>query len=358
MSAETLKHLNTNTLIGFTDKRGNAWHYRAEEQGAESNHYAGAIPVEDVIRRLFHWHAIKVPALTVATLADLGIDDITQANGMDAEGRPTLEWQVPDIFHVMRPDTRKVFGTFKGFEIHQYDEWLLGQVSNLLGDTLNVGSAGVLREGAVAWVSIEAPDNIVLDKYGVTFTPHLLAATSMDGSLSTTFKHVVTNVVCDNTMSAGLAEKTAQVKIKHSKYSRVRLSEARVALSIVTQIAENFTAEVQALCETTVTDAAWSAFLEAHVPVEADAKGRALTMATAKREQLTQLWNNDNRVSPWKGTGWGVMQAVNTWTHHVQGTRGETPRSERNMAATLTGAIDKLDASTVKTLDMVLAAQA
>ena len=33
MSKESLTWLNTNTLIGFTDKRGNAWHWRAEEQG-------------------------------------------------------------------------------------------------------------------------------------------------------------------------------------------------------------------------------------------------------------------------------------------------------------------------------------
>ena len=32
MSRETLPHLNTTTLIGFTGHRGHAWHYRAEEQ--------------------------------------------------------------------------------------------------------------------------------------------------------------------------------------------------------------------------------------------------------------------------------------------------------------------------------------
>ena len=68
MSRETLQHLNTNTLIGNTDARGHAWHYRAEEQGDETNHYPGPIPVEDVQRRLFCWQAqsrrvaVEVPA--------------------------------------------------------------------------------------------------------------------------------------------------------------------------------------------------------------------------------------------------------------------------------------------------------
>lgn len=50
MSAETIDWLNTNTLIGATDERGNAWHYRAVRDGEESNHYPGAIPVEEASR--------------------------------------------------------------------------------------------------------------------------------------------------------------------------------------------------------------------------------------------------------------------------------------------------------------------
>ena len=50
---ETLQWLDENMLIGFTDKRGTAWHYRTDLQGAEPNHYPGAIPVADVKRRLF-----------------------------------------------------------------------------------------------------------------------------------------------------------------------------------------------------------------------------------------------------------------------------------------------------------------
>ena len=59
MSRETLTHLNTQTLIGYTSKRGQAWHYRAEHQGSEPNHYEHAVPVADVRRRLFHWSPVE-----------------------------------------------------------------------------------------------------------------------------------------------------------------------------------------------------------------------------------------------------------------------------------------------------------
>ena len=35
MSREALAHLNTQTLAGYTSKRGQAWHYRVENLGAE-----------------------------------------------------------------------------------------------------------------------------------------------------------------------------------------------------------------------------------------------------------------------------------------------------------------------------------
>ena len=59
MTTETINDLNKNMLIGFTEKRGNAWHYRESAQGEEPNHYVGAVPLEDVRRRLFSWKAVE-----------------------------------------------------------------------------------------------------------------------------------------------------------------------------------------------------------------------------------------------------------------------------------------------------------
>src|SRR5690606_11655245 len=82
MSKETLQHLNTNTLIGNTTQRGTAWHYRADLQGGEPNHYAGPIPVEDVRRRLFDWTAQSRP-LAVALPSDLA-----HATNLGQDGAP------------------------------------------------------------------------------------------------------------------------------------------------------------------------------------------------------------------------------------------------------------------------------
>lgn len=49
---------------------------------------------------------------------------------------------------VARSDTRQVVQVFsEGYEPHQYREWLLGAVANILGDTLVITSVELRHAG-------------------------------------------------------------------------------------------------------------------------------------------------------------------------------------------------------------------
>jgi len=97
MSSETSVWLNQNTLIGHTDTRGHAWHYRAVDQGDESNHYPGAIPIEDVRRRLFHWEAVEAN-VSATIITEDGVHTIADTSRKA----------------IVRPDTGAIFGYFSG----------------------------------------------------------------------------------------------------------------------------------------------------------------------------------------------------------------------------------------------------
>jgi phage/plasmid-like protein (TIGR03299 family) len=243
-----------------------------------------------------------------------------------------------------------------GYTRHQYREWLLTTVADILDDGLSVSSAGLLRGGAIAWVEVSVPESITTPE-GVVFRPNLLATTSFDGSIATTFKRTITDTVCDNTRDAALAEKGQAFKVKHSRHSHAQLAPARAALEMIHTIADDFAAEVAQLCATPVSAGQWSAFLDAHVPRAdingAPLKGRSLTMADNKRETLLRLYRHDQRVAPWAGTAHGVVQAVSTYEHHEATVRGAA-RPERNMLRTITGDFAKLDRGTLATLEMVL----
>lgn len=348
MSAETSIWLNTNTLIGMTANRGNAWHYRAEDQGEESNHYEGAIPVGDVERRLFHWDAVKVPVLAQFPA------DFETMTSLDADGNPVRIDEVPGMVAIARNDTNHVFKIFTdGYEIHQYREWLLNTVSTILGDTLKITSAGLLKQGGQAWVEVSVPETLHDAETGFAFRPNLLAATSLDGSLSTTYTRTVTATVCDNTMAAALLEgRDQRVKIRHSRYSGLRIDEARESLSLIEQTADAFTDALHELTRTTVTDRQWFAFLDEWK--EIPEKGRGKAIAERERDELTAMYRNDNRANTWNGTAFGVVQAVNTWAHHKATVKGAS-RADRNAEGAITGKFEQLDTKVLATLDKILA---
>ena len=95
-------------------------------------------------------------------------------------------------------------------------------------------------------------------------------------------------------------------------------------------------------------------FLDHDIPrPEPGVTSRARTLANNKREKLITLYKHDPRVAPWAGTAHGVIQAVNTYEHHVGVVRGAT-RAERNMLRTTTGDFGKTDRATLVTLRKVL----
>lgn len=352
MSRETLEHLNLHTLIGNTAQRGHAWHYRAEHQGGEPNHYPGPIPVADVERRLFSWQAVSRP---VAVELDADIATMTH---LTETGTPARWARIDGRQAICRGDTDTVMGIFaSGYTMHQYREWLLTTVANVLDDELSISSAGLLRAGAIAWVEVSVPESIATPE-GVVFRPNLLATTSFDGSIATTFKRTITDVVCDNTRESALAEQGPTYKVKHSRHSHARLADARSALAVVHNMAEDFANEITRLCDITVSDRAWGRFLDLYVATSdrrgVALHGRALTLAENKRDALERLYRHDRRAAPWAGTAHGVLAAVNTYEHHESSVRGAS-RAERNMLRTVTGDFAKLDRTTMDCLATALA---
>jgi len=235
----------------------------------------------DVQERLFHWTAescrlaVEVPA------------DPQSMTHQGDDGTPETWAPVTDRQAICRSDDDTVMGIFgPGYTRHQYREWLLSTVAVLLDDDLAISSAGLLRGGAIAWVEVSMPDTITTPE-GVAFRPNLLATTSFDGSIATTYKRTVTDTVCDNTRELALSESGQEVKVKHSRNSGLQLAPARQALAMVHTLAEDFAAQVARLCRVEVTPSQWKAFLDAHIPRVHTTTGLSLTSRSQTRPTPT-----------------------------------------------------------------------
>lgn len=346
MSAETLEYLRQNTLIGYAEKRGTAWHAARgvdADGGLPANHFDGPVPLERV-ESLFDFRILEAD-LQYSHIGDDGV----------------LSGEVAGRKAIVRGDTGAVFGIFTkdGYKVHQPKAWLVDVVGDILdrsNDALAISGAGLLRGGARQYVQFEMED-MFESAEGVKHRPFLFAGGSLDGSLSTTYGTGTQVIVCDNTFMAALGESKGsghQFKVKHSTNSMSRLGEVRDRLDIVVaEAADAFDQEVRALLEVKVTESQWRDFALAYAGDFRDMEqGRGRTMAENKFGTLNRMWQFDERVAPWKGTAWGVTQAVNTYVAHEQSVKGMT-RAERNSDRILTGDWSKVSAGTSKLLDLV-----
>lgn len=350
MSRERRNWKRNNIVVGFTKSRGDAWWAsrgidRVTTDG-KPNHFEGPVPIEVVEEQIFNWEpeerSLYIP------------------NPAAGKGEPKFV-EVPNRKAIVRPDTNAVMGVFMGgYAIHPRRPWLLDNVANLLDDDLAIGSAGNLQGGAVSWVSVEMPQNIVTPE-GEEFRPNLFAVTSCNGSFATTYKRCFTRIVCDNTLDLAYGENGAHVKVRHSKYSGLKIASTREALDILYDSSDELTAMIADLSQVKVNSRKFTKFLDILTPVpeEDKASKRAVTVAENRRAILTDLWTSDPRVEPWKGTGYGLVQMVNTFDQHytkVQGADDENAKAfarfERSILAGVSGDLAK---RTDSVIDMVKA---
>jgi phage/plasmid-like protein (TIGR03299 family) len=306
MSEETTQWLNQNVLVGYGVV---PWHYDESEQGDEGNLYADAVPVDDVKRRLFNFDAIKVP-----NFAQLPSGEYLPIN----EG---------DGYSVVRTDTNAILGTVgASYQIHSYPEWLVQNVETILDADLAISSAGLLRGGGLAWVAVSLPHTLQIAD--LDYRPQLVACTSLNGWTATTYRRSVILPICDNTLAASLADNTDEVRITHSAKSLERVGEIRDTLKVLYAAGDDFAKQVELLTTQKVNDRRFDRWAEAFAGVKGKAKEDIKGKAKTKIDQLQTLWHEDERVTPWHGNAFGVLQAANTWMHHFQNVRGASDRNQ------------------------------
>lgn len=346
MSAETMDWLRNNIRIGFTSERGPAW-WHGDGYMADGSHFDGPVPTEEVER-----------LLSVEFVEGTVFSTYTDASG---ERQSTQDKTRKTI---ITPDTGEILGIFKqGYQVHGYRQWTADQVAAILDQSrgeLATASVGLLRNRGVAFLQAKLVDS-GLEVGGYGFVPYITAATSVDGTLASTYATGIEGVVCDNTLASGLASAMTKLKIRHSRKSAGRLADVRGALGLVYKAADEFSAAAAALQDVTVTAddfAGWLDEMNGPVPApdpKSSTGGAKYTNAVKLRDRYTDLWTYDPKVKPWKGTAFGIVQLDNTfrtWDRNVSGAAGG--RIERNMLNMVSGVTGREDATALTALAKVM----
>lgn len=333
MSAETIEWLNENVLVGFTETEGKAWHAN-ESEASKRNHFTGAVP-EERVRDLLGFPIVSEPLAHFA--GDRIIEDPTRQA-------------------IYRTDSDVMLGVVgESYTVHPYNEVLLDGIQQVLATgEAAVGSAGLLKGGARAWVQVNAPESLIV--HGDEILPYVTASTSLDGSSATTFTYGAQRAVCDNTLDLALFYATGTYRLRHTRHSLAAFSpeDVRGALGVLEAVEGAIEESIDRFMHTTVTDAQWAAVTAELVGFDPEAEeGRARSIAENKMAALDDVYRDHVAATPYAGTAYGVVQAANTWFNHNRPLRSMegVSRYERNMETLIGGGYAKADGAIMAALE-------
>jgi phage/plasmid-like protein (TIGR03299 family) len=349
-SQETMDWLRNNIKIGYVDERGPAWWADAITKDGQweipdGSHFSGPVPLKEVTRLL----DIKL----VKGTAYVEYEDGNGQRQVVKDDR---------IQPIVNAGTGRIFSyPSDGYKIHPYLQTLHGFIEQITFDEhVGVGSVGLLRNGGVAFLQVVLPEHFEVEGFG--YQPYLMAVTSADTSRSTRYVTGARAGVCDNTVNSAVLSAVSSAAYKHTRNSMPKVQEAREKLGIrLVQTAEDIGLGLAELARTEVTEKEFEAWLDLTTPVpefkqtKSGTGGSGYTLATKKRDELHRLWEEDDKVAPWRGKALGVLQADNTyrtWNQIVRNAEGG--RLERNYSNDALGLAAKADREALEALSSVL----
>lgn len=321
----------TQTLVSIDANGGHAWWHDGSEEST-ANHYDGFIPWNDVEQKLLDWSPEQLPIHV-----DVPTDNLERADNIADNGDATYRVTVPGKSAIVRSDTGEVLGiNSDSYRIHDYSDHAYAVAHNLVGETLGITSAGLLRNGAQFYFSVSHETAFRDDLTGIDFASFIGFSTSLDGSMATQYNIGTTLPICQNTLELFRAETDNGVyRRKHTAHSRIDITDVRQALNLIDERDEEFQKELRYLTEIEVGVKELEVFLSQWAPVP-DEPGRGRTRAENKRDKFMDLYRNSDMCRDWQGTAFGVLQTANTFEHHVSEIRGGT-RGERIRESIITG---------------------
>lgn len=344
-----------------------------------SNGRANVFYVDETMGDRPLWHKLGDPvkhaltaedAIVAAGLDwDVGLQEMVAKYDMDGSEIP-----IPNNFAVVRDDTKAVLSVVGSKYSPIQNKECFGFMDAIAGPErlVQYNTAGSLHGGRKIWLLAELTNLTFEPVPGDVVKPYLALIKGHDGVTPLTSFFTSTRIVCQNTANMALStarkNKDAMVKIRHTQTAMNKVEEAQRILGLAVERAEEYSEVMQSLAKKQLTPWDWNAFLESLFPLpeleEGKETSRALTIATKRHDQLTELFEAGlgTDIPGVRGTAWGAYNAITEFTtHHAQTRTGldksdprfERARNESLLSSSWFGTGAKLNK---KALDLLIAA--
>ena len=218
----------------------------------------------------------------------------------------------------------------------------------LIGGDVRYETAGSLREGKKIWLLAKMP---AVKVAGDDVEPYLCFSNTHDGSGAVKVCMTPVRVVCQNTLNLALSSAKRSWAMKHVGDMTAKLDEARRTLELADRYMMHLDGAALQLANVTVTDEKLEKILDEMFPLKENATDRQKNTVKAVKDEFMICYFMPD-LAKFRGTGWGVVNAMADMVDHSKPRRDTGSYRENNWGRIMDGH-ELVDRVTAKVMDMV-----
>lgn len=296
------------------------------------------------------WHGLGRMVEDAPTSADA-----LRLSGLDwtVEQRPVFLEGSTDPVPNYKANVRDRDGTVLGIVTDRYkvvqNNDAFAWTDDLIGEDVRYETAGSLKGGRKIWLLAKMPTAKVA---GDDVEPYLCFSNTHDGSGAVKVCLTPVRVVCNNTLNLALSTAKRSWSTKHVGEMADKMAEARMTLELAERYMLHLDGQAMQFANVTVTDEKLEKILSEMFPCDPDkdSSRKQNTVKQLKDEFMICYFMPD--LERFRGTGWGVINAMADMVDHCKPRRNTQNYAENNWGRIMDGH-ELVDRVTVKIADMV-----
>lgn len=285
-------------------------------------------------QRFVPWHGLGTPVEEAPNSKEAiklaGLDwEVKSLPIFDSFGK-----EIPNAKANTRMSDKTVLGLVTNrYKIVQNEE-AFAFTDALIGDEVKYETAGSLKNGKVVWMLAKLPETKVLDD---DFEQFVCFTNAHDGTGAVRVVCTPVRVVCNNTLNFALNSAKRSWSAKHVGKMDKKLDDARETLGLAQAYMEALQKDAERLVQIKISDDKIIQTLDEMFPVNPliDSARKVKNVEEIKNGLMKCYQMPD--IANYKGTVWGVMNAVTDFVDHSAPNRLSKNYQENNFYRILNG---------------------
>ena len=241
--------------------------------------------------------------------------------------------EIPGFIANTRNTDGKVFGIVSNRYNIVQNEDAFSFTDSLIGEDVRYETAGSLREGRTVWLLAKMPERKIL---GDKIDPYICFTNSHDGFGAVKVCMTPIRVVCNNTLNLALSNANRMWSTRHIGDIHTKLQEAKLTLLHANDYMNELNVTAEKLADKKVTESEMEAIFDTIYPIKEDDSNRKKNNVLDLKENFFRCYNMED-IAQFKGTAWGVVNAVSDLVCHYAPARMTEKYQENNWGKIMTG---------------------